>query len=194
MTFRLVDSLPKSQLNELTSLRHELTKKLEASPEMSRSEQGTLWKEHARIVLQKSEAWLDQGYGSCLLRDASNRGVVEDALRYFHMNRQETGAFVVMPNHVHALLRPLGDFSLEQVLKSIKRESSRKINSATGSSGALWQEESYDRIVREPEHLWRCLQYIGRNPAKAKLEQGEQMRWVCESWRNQGWEFIDEDS
>ena len=34
--------------------------------------------------------------------------------------------------------------------------------------GNLWQEESYDRIIRE-EHLWRAIQYIGANPSKAGL-------------------------
>ncbi len=188
VTFRLVDSLPKSKLNELKSLRDTLAQELKNWP----SNQDELWKQHAKMVMKKSEGWLDQRLGSCVLRNDSNRKIVHDALLYFHMKRHETGAFVVMPNHVHTLLRPLGDYSLEQILRSIKRESARKINAESGKSGAFWQEESYDRIVREPEHLWQCLQYIGKNPAKANLGQGDDRRWVSETWRECGWDFKDE--
>lgn len=189
VTFRLIDSLPQPKLNELKSLRDKLDRTLRSAP----ADEEEQWRQHAKMVMQKSEAWLDQGMGGCELADHSNREIVHDALLYFHMKRHETGAFVVMPNHVHALLRPLEDFSLEKILKSIKRESARKINARSGKTGSLWQEESYDRIVREPEHLWRCLQYIGKNPAKANLGQGDDIRWISESWREYAWNFTDED-
>jgi len=111
---------------------------------------------------------------------------------FFDSVRHETGAFVVMPNHVHVIWRPFEEFSLEQVLHSIKRESSRKINQRAGNSGKLWQEESHDRIVRDAEHLWKCLQYIGRNPSKAGLGEGEDMRWVSLTWKEHGWDFLRE--
>ncbi len=187
VTFRLIDSLPASKLNELRALRQELACKLRDSP----SEVERWWREHAKNVMKKSEAWLDQGMGSCLLKEETCREIVYGTLLFFHLKRHETGAFVVMPNHVHVLLRPLEDESLEKILMSIKRESSRTINAETGKSGALWQEESYDRIVREPEHLWKCLQYIGKNPAKANLGEGKELRWVSETWQQCGWDFVE---
>jgi hypothetical protein len=50
-------------------------------------------------------------------------------------------------------------------------------------------DESYDSIVRDPEHLWRCLQYIGNNPGKAKLPSDHYDKWVCPDWVKLGWGF-----
>jgi hypothetical protein len=67
--------------------------------------------------------------------------------------------------------------------------SSREINAAQGTRGKLWQHESYDRIVRDEEHLWRCLQYIGDNPRRAGLRPHEARCWVSPSWVRTGWKF-----
>ena len=51
---------------------------------------------------------LDRCHGSCILRYTEPRRIVTDALQYFHTKRLWIGDFVVMPNHVHALLIPFG--------------------------------------------------------------------------------------
>lgn len=53
----------------------------------------------------------------------------------------------------------------------------------------MWQEESYDRIVRDEEHLWRCVQYIGRNPQQAGLPADQWRRWIDPRWEQAGWGF-----
>jgi hypothetical protein len=58
-----------------------------------------------------------------------------------------------------------------------------------GKTGVLWQDESYDRIVRDEEHLWRCLQYIGSNPRKIGLTNAEYRLWVNPDWEAIGWTF-----
>jgi hypothetical protein len=57
----------------------------------------------------------------------------------------------------------------------------------------LWQEESFDRIARDEEHLYRVVQYIGRNPDKAELGQGEFVRWIDPEWEQIGWGFESRD-
>jgi putative transposase len=86
-----------------------------------------------------------------------------------------------MPNHVHVLVRPYSDATcpLEAIEQGWKGFSSRAINKALATSGQWWQHESYDRIVRDEEHLWKCLQYIGENPSRARLGPEEARRWVC---------------
>ena len=60
----------------------------------------------------------------------------------------ERGAFVVMPNHVHTLLRPL--ISPSQLLQSLKGFTARHANKLLGRTGeSFWQRESYDRWVRD---------------------------------------------
>jgi hypothetical protein len=53
----------------------------------------------------------------------------------------------------------------------------------------LWQEESYDRIIRDEEHLYHCLQYIGDNPRRANLSPNDFVRWVRPAWVPLGWNF-----
>jgi hypothetical protein len=48
------------------------------------------------------------------------------------------------------------------------------------------QQESYDRIVRDEEHLYRVVQYIGRNPSMAGIPRERWLRWIDPSWRAAG--------
>ncbi|WP_254513221.1 transposase [Anatilimnocola floriformis] len=136
------------------------------------------------------EHWLDSGAGSCILQQAFAADILEAKLRHFDGVQYELGAFVIMPNHVHALVRPFSaEHSLETIEQTWKGLSAREINAAQSSQGQLWQRESYDRIVRDEEHLWKCLQYIGDNPRRAGLGPQQSRRWVCPDWIKAGWNF-----
>ena len=54
------------------------------------------------------------------------------------------------------------------------------------------QQESYDRIIRDEEHLWRVIQYIGRNPRQAGLPLESTPRWIDPDWQALGWNFRDD--
>ncbi len=138
---------------------------LEALPETAR-------REFRDRFTRTFERMLDEGHGSCLLRDAACRGTVEEALRFFHGERHTLGRFVIMPNHVHAVVRPLGEQALKDILHSWKRFSARKINAALHRQGGLWQSESHDHIVRDDAELERIEHYICQNPVKAGLQGG----------------------
>ncbi len=88
---------------------------------------------------------LDAGEGRCWLRDPEISGVVIDALAHFHGERYELYSAVVMPNHCHLVVRPFEDSSMEDLLKSWKGFSARKINQLVARSGTLWQADSFDR-------------------------------------------------
>lgn len=105
--------------------------------------------------------------------------------------RYELGCYVVMPNHLHAIIRPLDPevHPLEEIVGSWKQFSSRRINRCLRTHGELWYEESFDRIIRDEEHLWRVMQYIGRNPVKANLPVGAYSLWIRPEWEALGWRF-----
>lgn len=107
--------------------------------------------------------------------------------------RYELGCYVVMPNHLHAIVRPLDPDvqPLEDIVGSWKQFSSRRINRCLGTHGELWHEESFDRIIRDEEHLWRVIQYIGRNPRKGNLPAGAYLLWIRPEWEELGWTFED---
>lgn len=105
---------------------------------------------------------------------ARERQVVFDAFLRFDKELYELDAVVVMPDHPHALLRPLetdkGEcVSLSYILWRIKGSTAREINKMRGSSGKLWTSERMDRVVRGPEEHKQKLEYIVRNPEDAKL-------------------------
>lgn len=73
-------------------------------------------------------------------------------------------AFVVMPNHVHVLVSPRDKAELSEICRTWKSVTAHEVNKLLGRSGPLWQQESWDRIVRSPEHLEKYRRYIRENP------------------------------
>ncbi|PYJ89702.1 MAG: hypothetical protein DME70_01630, partial [Verrucomicrobia bacterium] len=119
------------------------------------------------------EQWLDQGHGACLLKQSTIAALTADALRHFDRERYVLDAWVIMPNHVHVLLQPTIGHALPDILHSWKSFTAKEINRLTGSKGAVWQDENYDRIVRDFDELLRLRSYISRNPDEAKLKPTE---------------------
>ncbi|MBM4293802.1 MAG: transposase [Deltaproteobacteria bacterium] len=102
------------------------------------------------------------------------RIMVLDAIKHFHNIRYLVIVSVVMQDHVHLLLKPSiseskVDFPLSKILQSIKGFSALQINKSRNTKGALWQEESYDRIVRDYDEYLDKWNYIRSNPVKAEL-------------------------
>jgi REP element-mobilizing transposase RayT len=187
VTFRLADSLPQAKLLELSAWRAEWERR-HPGPQSD-----AVCHELSREVMRRVEAWLDQGMGNCTLRDQSSAAIVAETLRHFDGRRYELASHVIMPNHVHVLVRPLvaEEHALEDVLQSWKQFTAKRINRQSRSSGSLWQDESFDRIVRDEEHLYRCIQYTGTNATRAKLPPRTCPRWVRPEWEAIGWTFSD---
>jgi REP element-mobilizing transposase RayT len=78
-----------------------------------------------------------------------------------------------MPDHVHRLLTPLkderGERSLPEILQEIKSISAHRINEYLGRKGRVWQEESFDRAMREVEDIRGRLEYIAGNPVRVGI-------------------------
>jgi REP element-mobilizing transposase RayT len=112
---------------------------------------------------------------SGIITDDAKR-IVLNTIKHFHGIRYWVTAAVVMPDHVHLILKPIvpgskPEFSLSKILQGIKGFSAREINKARGTKGALWQDESFDRIVRDYDEFTEKWNYIRNNPAKTGLCQ-----------------------
>jgi REP element-mobilizing transposase RayT len=188
VTFRLSDSLPRSKLDELNSLR---TEWVQRHPQ---PDTGAAREDLMRRVMTRVEKWLDQGLGSCWLREPEAAECVAQAMHYFDGDRYELGCYAIMPNHVHAVVRPLTPASLplEKILQSWKQFTGKRIRVPSGRALHLWQEESFDRIIRDPEHLYRAVQYVGNNPRRADLPVEQWRRWIRPEWERIGWRFDDQ--
>ena len=134
-----------------------------------------------RDEMRKSFFELDQCHGACHLRRGDISYIVAQALRFHDGKRLRCGDYVIMPNHVHWLILPLPGHNLEDILHSVKGWSGREINGSLKRRGRLWQKESFDHIVRDPEEFDRIRTYIRDNPAKANLKTG-MFRYYRADW------------
>lgn len=78
-------------------------------------------------------------------------------------------AVIVMPDHVHLIVTLEKEFSLSRIMKGIKGTSARRINELRNNKGSIWQDESFDRILRNEKELFEKLNYMLNNPLKAGL-------------------------
>lgn len=157
VTFRLADSLPKAKLKKR---KEEREKWLDGHEEPYTTEEQA---EYAKLFGERINQWLDAGTGSCILADRKNAKIIEKALLHFDAERYRLGSYVVMANHVHVLVSPLPGNELNDILHSWKSFSANELNKLTGNKGAVWQDESYDHIVRSPEQLAFYTNYIRKN-------------------------------
>lgn len=193
VTFRQDDSIPAAVLAEWLDLRNRWFHAHSIDPTWEKSNSQRLESAYAAIpqgvrrAFEREQARmlheeLDKCHGSCVLRRSEPRSIVCDSIKYFDTQRLWLGDFVVMPNHVHAIVVPFEDWELEELFGSIKKWTSRLIgqwltkqSEAIRPSGPVhnkprfWQYESYDRIVRDQEELLRFRDYIASNPQTAKL-------------------------
>jgi len=84
------------------------------------------------------------------------------------LGHYELGPFVIMADHVHALLLPKIDAS--KLMGSLRGFTAREANLLLGRTGIpFWQKESYDHWVRDDAEWKRIARYIENNPVKAGL-------------------------
>ena len=93
-------------------------------------------------------------------------------------------AVVVMPEHVHLLLTPMCNaegwpFPLKDILKLIKGPAARSVNLLNRTHGALWQDQSFDHVLRSNESFDEKLEYIRQNPIRRGLvAKPEDYEWL----------------
>lgn len=164
VVFRLADAVPPEVAEEWKQEREKLLVKV-AKGQVTPKDRLML----SRATSEKVEKYLDGGHGSCVLRSDENAAIVRGALAHFDGDRYRLHAWCVMPNHVHAVVEPVGDHALPDIMHSWKRFSAREINKQLGRSGELWQTEYYDHLIRDGDEYEHCVGYTLENPVKAGL-------------------------
>ena len=115
---------------------------------------------------------------------AEARDIVLEHCLYEHGKRIKLHVAVVMPDHVHLLFTPLRDAGgwphpVHKIMKMIKGTSARDLNKLTRSGGPVWQDESFDHMLRSEESLQEKAEYIQMNPVRRGLVQKpEEYKWL----------------
>src|SRR5579864_3671392 len=77
-------------------------------------------------------------------------------------------AYVVMPDHLHLLLRP-HNVDLSTGMRAVKSISGLRIAQHRGTAGGIWQPRYFDNVIRHVRSFWEKLEYIHNNPVTAGL-------------------------
>jgi REP element-mobilizing transposase RayT len=100
--------------------------------------------------------------------------LVLDHIKSGHGKFYRIVAVQVMSNHVHLILRPNDGVVFYRIMKGIKGVSAHSLNLKRGTSGSIWFDESFDRIIRNQKELDEKLKYMFENPLRAGMvEQPE---------------------
>lgn len=158
VTFRLADSLPQARLVELSEFKSQW---LSTHPEpwSKQTEE-----EYNHIIRNKIDTWLDNNYGSCLLQNDAVRQIVIDSLLFNNGKSYWIHSFVIMPNHVHLLISPIGDATINECIGNVKKFTAHSINRLLERQGEVWQREIFDRMVRDLQNYEAYERYIYNNP------------------------------
>ena len=103
------------------------------------------------------------------LNEANAQAVIEALIGYRDAGHYQLHAFVAMPEHMHVLLTPALEISLERVVQFIKGGSSHRIGLLTARRFPLWQRGYSDHRVRDAEDYAAHVAYIEHNPVKRRL-------------------------
>jgi REP element-mobilizing transposase RayT len=165
ITFRLADSLPASIYKTLQfKLRTKQISEIEYHHAIERA--------------------LDVGGGKKFLNDPRIARLMAEALIKFDDERYRLLAWVVMPNHVHLLLKTINDYSLASIIHSIKSYTSTQSNKILLRQGQFWTADYFDRFIRDRVHFDRVKRYIENNPLKAGLcELPEEWPWGSKGYK-----------
>lgn len=122
-----------------------------------------------------------------VLPETVRPAVLEHCL-HDHGSKLRMHATVIMPDHVHLLFSPLRDargdcFGLSEVMSGIKGASAHRVNRLLNRKGSLWQEESFDHVIRCDESLEERATYICNNPVRWGLvARADDYPWLWRQW------------
>jgi putative transposase len=187
LTWNLEGSLPRAAQNRLAATRILLEREATSADEdtdqrrarhnkrlfaffdqiLDKAESGPLWLKHPRIA-----------------------AIVEAALLERYCELYTLWAYVVMANHIHALLQPkpsptlsegceITHIQLKDITKRLKGYTALEANRILNRTGQrFWQQESFDHWVRDDGEFYRIIAYIENNPVKAGLvAKAEEWPW-----------------
>lgn len=162
ITFRLANSISQLALEELKKEFNTL-RKITAIQQ--------------KRLFVKYDSLLDSNeLGVKYLAIESISDILKTTLHYPDGKDYKLICYSIMPNHVHLVFELLNENKgISKIMQSIKRISARNANQELKRSGKFWQDESFDRLIRDDKELFNTIKYVLMNPVSAGL---------VEDWEN----------
>jgi REP element-mobilizing transposase RayT len=105
-----------------------------------------------------------------------------------HNTKLHVHGVIVMPDHVHMVFTLLRDktgttFGISEIMNGIKGSSAHSINRLLKRKGHVWQDESFDYILRSEEKMESKVEYICQNPVrKGLVKKVDDYPWLWREW------------
>jgi putative transposase len=94
----------------------------------------------------------------------------ETLFHYRDEKRYTLHPFVIMPDHLHLLMTPSANQSLERCIQCIKGGFSHSMRAKTGFTGVLWQRGFHEHRIRDLDDFRHHCKYIAQNPRDPQFE------------------------
>jgi putative transposase len=194
VTFRLHGSIPKAVLEKLARKRDDALEKLFFNDDLTETD-----RQQAEVAIER-QYWIEFNDTLDTIKEGPHHlgipelaQIVVDRLKVFDGQHYNLCCYVVMSNHVHALL----DFSvqlqnsegkvnehtykqLDKVMNLVKGSSAKFCNDwlrgqQMATFNPFWEHESHDRFMRNERHHQITVTYILNNPVKVG---------ICKNWQD----------
>jgi putative transposase len=200
VTYRLVDSIPKSTIRFYNAMKVWLNDQLKRAKAAEVSEWRQRVEKFNREWFVKFEEILHNAQtGPMWMEDERVAAKVADSLCHLDGQAFRLDAYSIMSNHVHAVLKPflseenlseakdehgrpifISEFpSLARIMQIIKGRSARECNLVLLRNGQFWEHENFDHVIRKGK-FDKTMRYVLNNPVKAGL---------AKHWRDWRWNF-----
>ena len=178
VTYRLYGSVPISVIRQFQTEYELSIKKLLQSKIYTAANEFALQKKHFAQFDTFMDASVNEPYW---LNENTIAQVVYDSLLHMGTSAINLYCFTIMSNHVHCLFSVKdNNVDLYKLMQSHKSFTAKKCNIILQRTGAFWEPESYDHIVRAGE-FDKIVNYILQNPVKAGL---------VKKWDDWEWSFL----
>jgi putative transposase len=121
--------------------------------------------------------------GRALLQSERNAMLLIDVLRSNVKGKKfEVHDFVVMPDHLHALITVDSDMTIEKAMQLIKGGFSYRLKKEFGYAGEVWQRGFSEVRVNDRQSFFQHREYISRNAVEAGLVSSPDRYPYCYSY------------
>jgi len=183
VTFRLPNSLPVHLIKELQSSQRKQLKMLSHHKDENLDFQKR--KLQSKIFKKYEELLDNETIGPTWLKDLDIAEIIKESLHFRDGKEYDLYAYCIMSNHVHVIFRHLEKENsknsnkklspITRILKNLKSFTGLQANRKLKRTGAFWQEENYDHLIRNNSELENMIRYTLNNPVKIK---------IVENWRD----------
>lgn len=185
ISFRLADSVPQSVIKGWLCEHENLILNVTQHQHNQHNQHDKELLEEAErkaqyLYSERIEKYLDVGYGKCYLGREDIAKMVAYSFTHFDKKRYRLHAWCIMPNHVHIIAEVMPKNDLSKIIHSWKSYTAHKANEILNLTGAFWQHDAYNHIIRSRKEYHFQIQYTWENPEKAKLRNW-QWRWKTDN-------------